>query len=133
MSGSLEKRSIKNGQTEGTRTGIKVLLLGATGLVGRNVLQLALRDQRVWQIIAPTRHRLGPHSKLFNPVAQELATLVEEAAAHSIDSMISAVGGNNRQAWIQASLLSGRLRASDDICQSRVSGKRSCMRFRLVS
>ncbi len=85
---------------------MKLLLLGATGLVGRNVLQLALQDQRVRQIIAPTRHRLAPHSKLVNPVAQELGTLVEEVAVHSADSMISAVGttiskAGSKQAFYQ--------------------------------
>ncbi len=71
---------------------MKILLLGATGLVGRNVLQLSLQDRRVRQIIAPTRRHLAPHSKLVNPVAQQLGDLVEEVAACSIDSMISAVG-----------------------------------------
>ncbi len=85
---------------------MKLLLLGATGLVGRNVLQLALQDQRVRQIIAPTRHPSCSSLELVNPVAQELDTLVEEVAAHSADSMISAVGttigkAGSKQAFYQ--------------------------------
>lgn len=48
---------------------ISILLLGATGLVGKEVLRQALADPRVTRIVAPTRRALAErHSKLENPV-----------------------------------------------------------------
>ncbi len=44
-----------------------LLLVGATGLVGREVLRLALADPRVKHLTAPTRRPLPPHSHLSNP------------------------------------------------------------------
>jgi uncharacterized protein YbjT (DUF2867 family) len=43
---------------------MKVLILGATGLVGGEVLRLALADSRVESAIAPTRRNLTMHPKL---------------------------------------------------------------------
>lgn len=46
---------------------VKLLLVGATGLVGRHVLDLALVDPRVGSVVAPTRRPLPAHSRLSNP------------------------------------------------------------------
>ena len=45
-----------------------LLILGATGLVGYQALQMALADERIAQVIAPTRRALTPHLKLRNPI-----------------------------------------------------------------
>lgn len=45
-----------------------LLLLGATGLVGRATLTLALQDAAIGRVIAPTRRALPPHPRLINPV-----------------------------------------------------------------
>lgn len=45
-----------------------LLLAGATGLVGREVLGLALADKRIGRVVAPTRTPLPPHSRLENPL-----------------------------------------------------------------
>lgn len=45
-----------------------LLLLGATGLVGRATLALALEDAAIGRVIAPTRRALPPHPHLINPV-----------------------------------------------------------------
>ncbi|WP_426322993.1 NAD-dependent dehydratase [Pseudoduganella sp. R-43] len=46
----------------------KLLLVGSTGLVGREVLKLALGSPEVGQVVAPTRRRLEPHAKLVAPI-----------------------------------------------------------------
>lgn len=46
----------------------RLLLVGATGLVGRAVLNKALSDARIDRVVAPTRRPLAVHPKLVNPV-----------------------------------------------------------------
>lgn len=46
----------------------RLLIFGATGLVGQQVLTQALADPSVAQVVAPTRRILSPHPKLLNPV-----------------------------------------------------------------
>ncbi len=45
-----------------------LLLLGATGAVGSQVLALALQDPRISRVICPTRKPLPAHTKVLNPV-----------------------------------------------------------------
>jgi uncharacterized protein YbjT (DUF2867 family) len=71
---------------------MKVLILGATGQVGRNVLQQALKDERIGQVIAPTRRALPAHPKLSNPVSEDLRHALPDVAKQSIDAMICAMG-----------------------------------------
>jgi uncharacterized protein YbjT (DUF2867 family) len=47
---------------------MKLILTGATGLVGREVLRLALSDARVTAIVAPVRKSLPAHPKLDAPL-----------------------------------------------------------------
>ncbi|MBC3883197.1 NAD-dependent dehydratase [Undibacterium sp. LX40W] len=47
---------------------MKCLILGATGLVGQQLLQQALEDTTISEVIAPTRKPLPPHAKLRNPI-----------------------------------------------------------------
>ena len=47
---------------------MKLLLVGATGLVGLEVLRLALSDARVSQVVAPVRKPLPAHPKLDAPL-----------------------------------------------------------------
>lgn len=47
---------------------MKLLLVGASGLVGSHVLALALADPRVVRVVAPGRKALAPHPKLEAPV-----------------------------------------------------------------
>lgn len=46
----------------------KLLIVGATGLVGREVLRMALESPAVSAVVAPARRRLAPHPKLTAPV-----------------------------------------------------------------
>jgi uncharacterized protein YbjT (DUF2867 family) len=46
----------------------RLLILGATGLVGQDVLAQAVADPSVAQVVTPTRRTLTPHPKLLNPI-----------------------------------------------------------------
>ena len=54
---------------------LRILLLGASGLVGRETLRLALGRGDVDSVVAPTRKPLPPHGKLINPVAGKFCRL----------------------------------------------------------
>jgi len=47
---------------------MKLVLVGATGHVGREVLKQALADPRISLVIAPTRRALADHPKLHAPL-----------------------------------------------------------------
>ena len=78
-----------------------VLLVGATGLVGRSVLQLALSDTRVARVVAPTRRALPIHPKLFNPLI-DFEQLPEDADWWAVDAVICTLGTTIKVAGSQA-------------------------------
>lgn len=80
---------------------MKILLLGATGLVGRHVLSLALADDRVSQVVAPTRHPLAEHAKLYAPIV-DFEQLPDEAALWGVDAVICALGSTLKAAGSKA-------------------------------
>ena len=69
----------------------RLLLLGATGLVGSHALALALADARIDRVVAPTRRALQPHPKLENPVV-DFEALPRDAAWWAADGALSALG-----------------------------------------
>jgi len=69
----------------------KLLLAGATGLVGAAALQLLLADQRVTSVVAPTRRPLAAHEKLLNPIAT-IEDLPQEADWWAVDGAVCALG-----------------------------------------
>jgi len=71
---------------------MKVLILGATGLVGRHALALALARPEVTAVVAPTRRPLPPHDRLTNPVAPQLDQLLSDVAGWAPDAAICAMG-----------------------------------------
>src|SRR5271155_3635247 len=71
---------------------MKLLLLGATGLVGRNALEQALAHPSIAQVIAPTRKTLPERDKLINPVAFPIHELLPEMRNWKPDSVINATG-----------------------------------------
>lgn len=75
----------------------KLLLAGATGLVGGEALKRLLADARVAQVVAPTRRPLAPHPKLLNPIADS-AALPLDADWWAVDGAISALGTTRAQA-----------------------------------
>jgi len=72
-----------------------VMLVGATGLVGQQVLRLALEQAQagggVTRVVAPTRRPLPPHPRLINPVV-DFEALPEAADWWAVDAVICALG-----------------------------------------
>lgn len=75
----------------------RVLLVGASGLVGQAVLQLALRDIRITRVIAPTRRPLQVQPRLDNPVV-DFEDLPADAPWWRVDAVICTLGSTMRQA-----------------------------------
>jgi len=71
---------------------MNLLLLGATGLVGKNVLAQALVGSTVTSVVAPTRRSLAPHPKLRNPVSDSLTSFLSDGFPDGIDGVICALG-----------------------------------------
>lgn len=87
----------KSNQTSGQR----LLLLGASGAVGSQVLALASADERVAQIVAPSRRALGAAPKLMNSV-MDFAQDELDADWLNVDSVVCALGTTLREAGSQA-------------------------------
>ncbi len=71
---------------------MKVLILGASGLVGSNALEQALAHPSITGVIAPTRKSLPSRSKLTNPVSDQLELLLPEVITWGVDAVICAIG-----------------------------------------
>ncbi|MFT5933896.1 MAG: hypothetical protein ACI9M6_000943 [Hydrogenophaga sp.] len=80
---------------------IRVMLVGATGLVGGEVLNLALADPKVQQVVAPTRRALPAHAKLLNPVVS-FDALPADAEWWAVDAVVCALGTTIKKAGSQA-------------------------------
>ncbi|MCM2565222.1 NAD-dependent dehydratase [Janthinobacterium kumbetense] len=70
---------------------MKLLLVGATGLVGSEVLRLALMDARITAIVAPVRKPLPSHPKLAAPVI-DFDQLPLDASWWQADAVICTLG-----------------------------------------
>ncbi|WP_332858738.1 NAD-dependent dehydratase [Janthinobacterium svalbardensis] len=84
---------------------MKLLLVGATGLVGREVLRLALSDARVTAIVAPVRKPLPAHVKLEAPLV-DFDRLPPDAPWWQMDAVICTLGttmkvAGTRQAFLR--------------------------------
>ncbi len=71
---------------------MKILVLGASGLVGKNVLQQALAHPAITGVVAPTRRPLAPHPKLINPLSDHLDSVLSAEVVEGIDSVVCALG-----------------------------------------
>jgi uncharacterized protein YbjT (DUF2867 family) len=69
----------------------RLLIIGATGLVGSLVLKQAIADRRVSQVIALTRRPIAPSNKLENVVV-DFSNLPDQADWWSVNGVISALG-----------------------------------------
>ncbi len=78
-----------------------LLLVGATGLVGRAVLEQASADERVMRVVAPTRRQLSAHPKLENPLV-DFENLPTCASWWSVAGVICTLGTTVRKAGSQA-------------------------------
>lgn len=77
---------------------MKLLLLGATGLVGSRTLKLALSNDAFSEVIAPTRKPLAPSDRLVNPVGPRLEELVPFLMSYQPDALICALGTTQAKA-----------------------------------
>jgi uncharacterized protein YbjT (DUF2867 family) len=74
-----------------------ILILGATGAVGRELLALALQHPDISQVVAPTRRALTPHAKLVNP-SIDFENLPATASWWRADITCCALGTTRKQA-----------------------------------
>jgi uncharacterized protein YbjT (DUF2867 family) len=81
---------------------LKVLVLGASGLVGAHTLRLALAHPDIEQVIAPTRRALPVHKKLTNPVSDRLQSLVARVPEWAADALICSLGTTMAKAGSEA-------------------------------
>lgn len=79
----------------------RLMLVGATGLVGQAVLQQALADPRVSQVVAPTRRGLPPHPRLLNLLV-DFDQLPSDASWWAVDAVVCALGTTIRVAGSRA-------------------------------
>jgi len=70
---------------------MRLLIAGATGLVGNLVLEQALADTRVSRVIALTRRPLPPHAKLENVVI-DFSAMPVQASWWSVDGVVCTLG-----------------------------------------
>ena len=77
-----------------------IVLLGGTGLVGRQILKLALADEQVGAVTAPTRRQLPPHPKLHNPIVD--LNRLDDAEWWATDAVLCALGTTIKQAGSRA-------------------------------
>ncbi|KWF72991.1 NAD-dependent dehydratase [Burkholderia multivorans] len=80
---------------------MKLLLVGATGLVGRHVLDAALADPRVARIVVIARRPLSPHPKL-QAMTVDFEQLPADADWWRADAVICTLGTTMRIAGSQA-------------------------------
>ncbi|EFE97485.1 NAD(P)H-binding protein [Serratia odorifera] len=75
----------------------RVLIIGATGLVGGELLRLLQANRQVTAIVAPTRKPLPPHDKLHNPVGDDLFQLLT-GLDQPVDMVFCCLGTTRREA-----------------------------------
>ncbi len=79
----------------------RLLLCGATGLVGREVLRMALQLDSLHEVVALTRRPLPAHPRLLNPVV-DFERLPAEAEWWRAEAAICTLGTTLRDAGSQA-------------------------------
>jgi len=79
---------------------MKILLVGASGLVGQQVLRQALAERAVSRLIAPTRKPLPAAALLENPIA-DFERLPQDADWWKVDAVICTLGTTMAQAGSQ--------------------------------
>ena len=74
-----------------------LIIIGATGQIGQEMLQIALQHPEISRVVAPTRRPLSPHAKLENPIVN-FDKLPEDAPWWKADFALCALGTTLRQA-----------------------------------
>ncbi len=109
---------------------LRLLLVGATGAVGQQVLAAALADPRVAQVIAPTRRPLPAHVKLHAPIV-DFAHLHIDAPWWQVDAVICTLGTTIKVAGSQEAFAA--VDRDLPIQVARLARQAGAMRFALNS
>jgi uncharacterized protein YbjT (DUF2867 family) len=80
---------------------MRLLLLGATGLVGSSALKLAIANPAISEVIAATRKPLVPQNKLINPVNLRLEEMAPKLKDWNVDAVVCALGTTKAKAGSQ--------------------------------
>ena len=75
----------------------RVLITGASGLVGGHLLRLLNEEPRIGEIIAPSRKPLTPMDKMFNPHDPQLTDALAQATG-PVDTVFCCLGTTRREA-----------------------------------
>lgn len=79
----------------------RVLILGATGLVGRELLDLLLRDDTVDRVSVITRRPTGKSHHRLDEHVFDLTEMEKHRSLFAVDQLFSALGSTIRQAGSQ--------------------------------
>lgn len=109
---------------------MRLLLLGATGLVGGGALTRALADPRVSRVIAPTRRSLAPHPRLDNPVI-DFDRIPADADWWKADGAMCALGTTRAAAGSAEAFT--RIDRDIPLALARIIRRHGADRFALVS
>ncbi len=80
---------------------MKLMLVGASGLVGQQVLRRALADPAVSRVIAPTRKPLAAAARLDNPII-DFEHLPADASWWQVGAVVCTLGTTMAQAGSEA-------------------------------
>jgi uncharacterized protein YbjT (DUF2867 family) len=75
----------------------RILLTGATGLVGGHLLRLLINEPRITSIAAPTRRPLGDVAGVFNPHDPQLTDALAQVT-EPVDTVFCCLGTTRREA-----------------------------------
>lgn len=82
----------------------QVLITGATGLVGRHLLRMLVREPSISAIAAPTRRPLADTQGVFNPHDPQLSDALAQVV-DPIDTVFCCLGTTRREAGSKAAFI----------------------------
>lgn len=75
----------------------RIMITGATGLVGGNLLRMLAVDHRITSIAAPTRRPLASLAGVFNPHDPQLSDALAQVT-EPVDTVFCCLGTTRREA-----------------------------------
>ena len=108
----------------------RLLIVGATGLVGQQAVTQALADARVRHVVALTRRAMPPQDRLENIVA-DFADLPRQADWWAVDGVVCAMG--TTRAKTRAPEMYRRIDHDFPLAVARLARDHGATRFALTS